>query len=82
MMVGGVLGCVTSMSGWVLLFAKVPHRCRLPLFPQRLVVWLSEGTGPQAPSIMADKAFATKRVGTFYFILYFGGLTPKDLIFV
>lgn len=44
--------------------------------------WLSEGMGPQAPSIMADKASATKRVVTFDLIFYFGGLTPKDLIFV
>lgn len=40
------------------------------------------GTGSQKPSIMADKASVTKGVVTFYLIFYFGGLTPKDLIFV
>lgn len=50
--------------------------------PVQAVVVPTAGTGPQAPSVTADKASATSRVGTFCLIFYFGGLTPKDLIFV
>lgn len=46
------------------------------------VVFPPVDTGPQAPSVTADKASATRRVVTFCLIFYFGGLTPKDLIFV
>lgn len=47
MMVGGVVGCVTGVAGWASALAWAPRWCRLPSFPQRLVVQGDRATGVQ-----------------------------------